>query len=279
VHGERFDRILANPPFFVTPSVRRVYSDNSLELDGFCRMLIAQAPAHLNENGYCQMLVEWVQIKGQPWRDRLSQWFQSNGCDVWVLSSYKRSAAEYAMIRVMEDRDTTSPAEQASTSAQWQAYFESNQVETIFGGIVVMRRREGRNWIRMEELSAMPTRPFGDFIRRVFENHDYLACHADPQLLEARPALPPSARLHKQFKISPEGWLLTSIDLQLGEGLPYSIALQSQVADFLAACDGKRTLKEIATEIAAEHGMDPAMVSREICNVIRQIADRGILIL
>ncbi len=40
VRGERFDLILANPPFFVTPSVRRAYSDNSMELDGFCRMLI-----------------------------------------------------------------------------------------------------------------------------------------------------------------------------------------------------------------------------------------------
>ena len=40
VRGERFDLILANPPFFVTPTVRRVYSDNSMELDGFCRMLV-----------------------------------------------------------------------------------------------------------------------------------------------------------------------------------------------------------------------------------------------
>ena len=279
VHGERFDLILANPPFFVTPSVRRVYSDNSLELDGFCRMLITQAPAHLNENGYCQMLVEWIQVKGQPWRERLAPWFQSNGCDVWVLSSYRRLAAEYALIRVMEDRDTTSPAEQAATSAQWQAYFESNQVEAIFGGIVVMRRREGHNWIRMEDLSSMPTRPFGDYIRRVFENHDYLEQHPDQQLLESCPALPPSARLHKQFKISPEGWRLTSIDLQLGEGLAYSIALQPQVAEFLAACDGKRSLREIATQIATEHGVDAAIVGREICGVIRQMADRGMVIL
>jgi methylase of polypeptide subunit release factors len=278
VHGERFDLILANPPFFVTPSVRRVYSDNSMELDGLCRMLIRQAPAHLNENGYSQMLVEWVQLKGQPWRERLSEWFQASGCDVWVLSSYKRSAAEYALIRVMEDRESTTPADQAAISTQWQAYFESHQVETIYGGIIVMRRREGRNWIRMEELSSMPSRPFGDYIHRVFENHDTLERLSEQQLLASRPALPPSAHLHKQFKISPDGWVLTSIDLQLGEGLPYSIALQPQVADFIAACNGKRTLAEIADQIASESAVDPAMVRHETCAVIRQMADRGLLV-
>src|SRR5262249_13192801 len=82
LRGERFDLVLANPPFFVTPSVRRVYSDNSMELDGFCRSLIMQSPEYLNEGGYCQMLLEWVQIKGQRWQDRLAEWVSNNGCDV-----------------------------------------------------------------------------------------------------------------------------------------------------------------------------------------------------
>jgi SAM-dependent methyltransferase len=280
VAGESFDLILANPPFFVTPSVRHVFSDNSMELDGFCRTLIRQTPEHLNENGYCQMIIEWVQVKGQPWRERLAEWFNSSGCDVWVLSTYKRSAAEYAMIRVMEDRDQmASPADQAATSTQWQAYFENNEVESIHGGVLVMRRRAGRNWIRMEELHSMPSRAFGEFIRRVFENHDYLETHSDDDLLACRPALPSSARLQKQFAISPEGWRHTSVELQLGEGLPYSIVLQPQVADFIAACNGQRTLGEIAGAMAAALSVDPAVVHRETCGIVRQIAERGMMML
>ena len=90
VAGERFDLILANPPFFVTPSVRHVFSDNSMELDGFCRMLIRQTPQHLNENGYCQMMIEWVQVKGQPWQDTTAGMVRgsaaaTSGC--WALIS------------------------------------------------------------------------------------------------------------------------------------------------------------------------------------------------
>ena len=279
VRGECFDLILANPPFFVTPSVRRVFSDNDMELDGFCRMLVREAPEHLNENGYCQMLAEWVQVKGQPWGARLAEWFEGNGCDVWVMSSYKRPAADYAMIRVLEDREETpDPADQAALSTEWQAYFESNQVEAIFGGMLVLRRRKGRNWIRVEEIPSMPTRPFGEFLRRVFENHDYLESHSDEELLESRPVLPESARLQKQFAMSPEGWKLTAVDLQSGDGLPYTIGLQPQVADFVAACNGKRTLKEIADEMAAALRVDAATVRREVCGIIRQVADRGMVV-
>lgn len=278
VRGERFDRILSNPPFFITPRVRHVYSDNAMELDDFCHLLVRQAPGYLNANGYCQMLLEWVQVKGQRWQERLAGWFEGSGCDVWVMGTYKRSAANYAMIRVQENRDEMSgAAEQAMTSAEWQGYFESRQVDTIFGGMIVMRRREGRNWVRMEEMPSTPTRPFGDFLRRVFENRDYLESHTDEELLECRPALAASARLQKQFAFSPEGWKLTSVDLQVGEGMAYLIGLQPQVADFVGACNGKRTLGEIADGIAAALSVDRAVVRREVCGIVRQVADRGVM--
>lgn len=278
VSGQRFDLILGNPPFFVTPSVRRVYSDNGMELDGFCRMLVRQAPEHLNQNGYCQMLVEWVQLKGQPWRDRLTEWFADSGCDAWVMVNYMRSSMDYALVRLQEDREElTDPAAQAALIDTWQQYFDQHQVEAIYGGMIVLRKRQGRNWVRMEELQALPERPFGDFLRRIFETRDFLESRSDEQLLDTRPSLPPSAHLQKQYALSPQGWRLTSIDLQLGEGLPYSLALQPQVADFVSACDGKRTLREIAGETAAAVGVDLAVVSRESCNIIRRLADRGMI--
>ncbi len=279
VRGERFDLILANPPFFVTPTVRRVYSDNSMELDGFCRTLVRQAPGHLNENGYCQMLVEWVQLKGQPWRERMEEWFEGLGCDAWVMVDYMRSSLDYSLIRVQEDRDEMAGAgAQADRTNTWLKYFEDHQVEAIYGGMIMLRRRTGKNWVRMEELQVIPSRPFGDFMRRVFESRDYLETHSDEELLAARPLLPASAHLKKQFDISPGGWKLTGVDLQLGEGLPYSLALQPQVADFVALCDGKRTLGEIADMTAAALSADPAMVRRESCAILRRVADRGMVL-
>jgi methylase of polypeptide subunit release factors len=275
VRGERFDLILANPPFFVTPAVRHKYSDNGMELDSFCRKLILEAPDHLEENGYCQMLFEWVQLHGEPWQERLKEWFEGLGCDVWLLVNYRKSAADYALLRILDE--VPAPEAQAELTNQWRAYLESHRVQAVYGGIVVLRKRKGRNWIRIEELPH-PKRPFGEFLRRAFLNRDVLESHAeDDQLLTTRPVLSGSARLQQQFAISPEGWILTSVDLQLSEGLPYSLALQPQVANFIALLDGKRTLAEAAERFAGGQPADAAQVRQECCAMTRELADRGLI--
>jgi hypothetical protein len=66
--------------------------------------------------------------------------------------------------------------------------------------------------------------------------------------------------------------------MHLGEGLPYSLSLQPQVGDFVGLCDGKRTLGEIADQTAAAVSVDPVAVRRESCKIVRQLADRGMLL-
>ena len=270
VRGERFDLILANPPFFVTPSVRRVYSDNHMELDGFCRMLVRQAPDYLNENGYCQMLVEWVQLEGQPWRERLLEWFDGLECDVQVFGHYMRTAADYAMIRVQETREETPAApmtaaqDQAALITQWRTYFRKPPGGGDLWRHYCPAQACGEQRVRMEELRTQIARPFGESLRHMFENRDALEkCAADEQLLGLRPLLPESARLQKEFAISAEGWKLTSVELQLTEGVPYTLAMQPQVADFVAMFDGNKTLGEAADQFAARLGVDAAVLRQQ----------------
>lgn len=278
VAGERFDLILANPPFFVTPSLRRMFSDNSMELDGFCRMLIQQAPEHLNEGGYCQMLLEWTELEGQPWPDRLKEWFGGIGCDASILALYSRSAAEYAMLRVYEDHEELNLEAQAAQTVEWQAYFREKQVKAIHGGIAILRKRAGDNWLRMEELHTLPTRPFGDAVRRMFDNRDTLEQRGtDDDLLCACPALPSGAKLHTRSAISAGAWKPISVELDSGDGLGHTLPLQPDVADFVALCDGLVPLNQHTASLAARLHADPAVVGRECCAVIRQLAERNLI--
>jgi hypothetical protein len=277
VEGERFDLILANPPFFVTPTVRRVFSDNSMELDGFCRMLVRQAPQYLTENGCCQMLAEWVQMKGQSWRSRVTEWVTGIGCDAWVTAGSMKPSVDYAMMRALDDRERMPVAAQLAEIQSWEKYFEERQVQAICGGTIVLRRREGRNWTRLEEILTMPERPFGEFMRRIIASRDFLDRYSNDQLLDTRPRLSPSVRLDKQFAISPAGWQLASVDLQQTEGLPYSFTLQPAIVDSVALCNGERTVGEIADLTAASLSVDPVMIRLETCAFIRTLADRGMI--
>jgi methylase of polypeptide subunit release factors len=71
VRGRRFDLILSNPPFAITPGVRFTYRDSGLAGDEFCRRLIRIAPEHLEEGGYAQCTCDWIQTAGQDWSERL----------------------------------------------------------------------------------------------------------------------------------------------------------------------------------------------------------------
>ena len=79
VANRRFGLIACNPPFFLTPNPRLLFTDNAFELDSFVEGLARSAPAFLDEQGSFQMLCEWVEYEGQPWKDRLRGWFRSLG--------------------------------------------------------------------------------------------------------------------------------------------------------------------------------------------------------
>src|SRR5215469_1828136 len=159
VTGRRFDLILSNPPFFITPQGDYLFCENPMELDGLCRRLAKEARDHLNEGGYMQMLCEWAQIKGQPWEERVAEWLQDTGCDAWVMKGLTQDPEEYAQQRIKET--TEDPARDAATYDGYMNYYRHRGVQAIHDGLIVMRRRSGpnrdaRNWVRIEEVPHTP---------------------------------------------------------------------------------------------------------------------------
>ncbi|MGA1838881.1 methyltransferase [Herbiconiux sp. 11R-BC] len=63
VAGERFDRIVSNPPFVITPRVDGVpqyeYRDGGLEGDALVEQVVRQAGEHLTPGGIAQLLGNW----------------------------------------------------------------------------------------------------------------------------------------------------------------------------------------------------------------------------
>ena len=127
VSGRRFDLILSNPPFFITPQASYVFCDNTMELDGLCRRLVREAPAHLEECGYLQMLCEWAQVSGQSWEERIAEWLQGTGCDAWVMKGLTQNPEEYAQHRIRETSVDTS--QDASLYAEYMNYYRERKVE------------------------------------------------------------------------------------------------------------------------------------------------------
>jgi hypothetical protein len=96
VADRRFDLVVSNSPFVVSPGERFSYRDSGLGGDELCRRLVGQAPEHLAEGGWAQTLANWLHVRGEDWRERLAQWVVPTGCDAWVAQREVQDPAEYA---------------------------------------------------------------------------------------------------------------------------------------------------------------------------------------
>lgn len=277
VAGQRFDLILSNPPFFITPKTDYLFCENSMELDGLCRRLVKEAPDHLYEGGYMQMLCEWAQIGGQPWEERVAEWLKDTGCDAWVMKGLTQDPAEYAQHRIRET--SQDPSGDAELYAGYMHYYRQSGVEAIHDGLIVMRRRTGANWVRIEEVPKTPTGDLGELILSTFAAHDLLlALQEDEQLLAIRPKLSTAVRLEQICEQSGTSWRAESLTLRLISGFPFHMTVQPEVAEFLATCDGSRTAEEAIQSLAASVNAPIEVVRRECVMMLRKLIERGFIL-
>ena len=276
VEGRKFDLITSNPPFFISPSDHYLFCDNPMDLDGLCRRFVKEAPAYLNEDGYFQLLCEWAQIKGQPWKERILEWLDGSSCDAMVLMGNTQDAADYAQQRIADMAGT--PERDAELYETYMAYYKARNVEAIHDGVIAMRRRSGQNWALLEEAPEVPNVPFGDFILASFEARDFLISHeADEKLLTVKPRLSPNARLEQFFEPGQGRWQTTKLNLRLTKGLPFLMALQPEVVGFITGCDGTRTIGEMIDKFAPQVDAPYEKVRTECVGILRRLFERGFL--
>jgi predicted RNA methylase len=277
VSGRKFDLIVSNPPFFISPSGRYLFCDNPMDLDQLCRRFVKEAPHYLEDGGYFQLLCEWAEIEGQPWQERIGEWLQDNGCDAWVIKGHTQTPQEYAQHRIAE----TAPRSEndAELYSSYMAYYRERKVVALHDGIIALRRRSGHNWTQIEEISELPNDPFGEYVQLAFSIRDFLQSHtADDQLLPIKPRLAPYCRLEQFFQPGNGQWVPTSLNLRLLKGIPFFIGLQAPVAGFLNGCDGSRTVGEVVQAFAKQVDAPFDQVQRECLAIIRKLIERGFLL-
>ena len=276
VTQHRFDLIVTNPPFVISPEMRYVYRDSGMEGDQICQKIVRQAPQLLEEGGFCQILCNWAEYPGQDWRQRLAGWFNGTGCDAWVMRSETRDAAIYASTWI-QHTERQSPEQHNQRFEEWMAYYERQGIEAIGAGVITMRRSRGPDrWFRAEDAPEKMVGACGDSIVRGFELRDFLeTVRDDAALLDTRLRVSPDVRLEQECKPSDGGWAVIAARFRLGTGITYTGNADVHVAKFLAACDGRRTLGELLTDTAASLEVDVANIRAPFLDIARRLIERG----
>lgn len=267
VEKKRFARILANPPFFLSPVQTFAFSDSPLHLDGFTRKLALEAPDHLEYNGVFQMICEWAQVDGEPWQQRLRSWTAESGCDVLVLVGPQLSATDYAEKRSQESSKLHLQT-RTGTMRERINYFRQNGVERIFSGIVTMRKRKGSNWFGA--LSGDVSHLTAGAIQSRMETLTLLHQCPESEWLNVSFRLASDAVITQKTTLTNAGWT-TYLELAKSDGIADTLKLDLPVLQAVELFDGSRTLTEIINDVSEQQHISPAEAKARCVSLTRRL--------
>ena len=225
VADERFDLIVANPPYVISPESGLTYRDSGEPKDALVRRLLANIPRHLNDGGYAQVLCDWVP-RGGNWRAPLEEAIAGSGCDAVILMYNLGDPEEYArgwnhLLAARDHREFERAVE------RWLAYYREQQIESIAFGLIVMRRRTGvRNWVRAIRVPARPTDHAGEHVERLFSGWDWVRSGAHGSI-----RLVPGSRLVRRLSLD-DGTERISFEVRPNVG--FAVRVDEETADALA---------------------------------------------
>ncbi|MEU3232302.1 class I SAM-dependent methyltransferase [Nocardiopsis alba] len=274
VEGERFDLIVSNPPFVITPETARfTYRESDLPGDTVCAELVRQAPAHLTEGGWAQFLANWTHTDGDDWADRVGGWITGTGCSGWVVQRDVQDPAEYVELWLRDSCEHGTP-EYTRRYDAWLDYFEREGIKGIGFGWISLRNDVAQDaTVRVEELRHEVEQPVGRYLPDVVDGAMTAHRLTDAALLSAHVALAPGVieeRVAVPGAPDPE-----KILLRQREGARRVARVGTVEAALASVCDGTMPVGPLLDAIAELMGEDPEMIRERTPEALRTLISEG----
>lgn len=311
VAGQRFDLIVSNPPFVITPpSVRQAglplmeYRDAGGPI---LPALVRGLEDHLNPDGVAVMLGNWEHREGTSWRTSVNQWI-GKSLDAWIIQREVQDPVEYAAMWLRDGGLTPERSAVAfeNALAAWQEDFDSRQVSGVGMGYLVFHAPsaaatsgpggtalEGQTapeepasdaaapsaavepWRVLEEVPTSGQGALGEHVAQVIAAHETLRGLDDAQVAALK--LHTASGLSKEEALTPTP-VPTAPVIRQAEGFGRVIAVgMPEVALLSASDEGLLTVAQIAAAVASLTSEDPAAVLADMVAATRTFAHTGMV--
>ncbi|MBO3130659.1 DUF7059 domain-containing protein [Dermatophilus congolensis] len=281
VEGERFDLVVCNPPYVITPRVAGVpvfeYRDGGLAGDSVMKTLVGQVGDFLNPGGVAHFIGNWEIPQGQVWSDRLQEWLAGTGLDAWVVQRDVQDPAEYASTWARDGGLVPGSYQYESLYSAWLEDFAQRGVEGIGFGVVMLARsvREREPFRDLVEVRGPVSLPMGESVRDGLAVRARLAELDDEALLEVRLKVAGDVTIEKHML--PGCGDPAAIVVRQGGSLRRALGVSPQVCAVVDVADGDLTLRQSLVAIAALMDESVEQVCSEALPVVRELVAGGFL--
>ena len=258
VADRRFDLVVGNPPFVVSPDDEFAYRDGGRVGDDLSRAVVESAATTLAPGGFAHVLVSWLHGGDDDWSEPLRRWTDGSGCDAWLFRFESQDPESYTVAwnRPLEP----DPERHAAAIDRWLDYFSARGVEAIGYGSVALRRRPataGPAWVRARSVGAIPTSSAGEQVWGLFAAASFLERVGGAEGLAGQRFLVDAGlRIEQVLRLRDGALEVEEAVLRLEAGLAMVAEIDQYTAELLAALQQGATLTEAFEEAAQLLGED-----------------------
>ena len=307
VAGERFDHIISNPPFVITPRVEGVpsyeYRDGGMVGDALVEAVVRGAAEHLTPGGVAQLLGNWEYHEDDAF-DRLTDWLaapaggdapEATGraghpaaLDAWIIEREVQAPTGYAETWIRDGGTRPDTPDFDRLYGAWLDDFEARGVRQVgFGYMLLRRPLDGRGrraapprprLLRLERLPEAlghNAAGIGNHLAECLAAHDWQAGLDDGAL--SRSTLTVASDVTEERHFWPGQEDPTLMTLHQGGGFGRSVPLDTAQAALIGACDGELPVGAIIDAIAQLLDADAAALRTELLPRVRALLDDGFL--
>lgn len=274
VRGERFELIVSNPPFVISPETTHVYRDSELEGDEVSERVVGAAADHLVAGGHATVLCEWLRRDGEDWRDVPQRWTEERGCDVLVLLDHSADPEAHGAEWNHGTR-ARDPDAHIAAVALWAAHVRNLGATGVHTGTIVLRGGGDRPpWFRAEEAPAGPSGGASEHLLRLLAAQDAMPA-SRAELLGSRLELALGLQLRQLVAHERAGWRTANAELRSTPGIGVATSLPAAVVHVLLGIDGERPLTDVLDRAAAELGVDAASLREPALEAAQRLLELG----
>lgn len=248
VTDERFDLIVTNPPFVMSPpsTARLTYRESTFVADGLMRAVVEGAASHLAPGGVLQVLGNWAHT-ASGFEDRLAGWIAPTGCDALVVEREVLDPYEYVEIWLADAGSAGTAGYRAAYDA-WLDYFDELGVTGVgMGWLTLVNAGREDPEVRIEQWPHAVEQPVGPALAAQLAAVDAARLDADA-ILDTAWEL--TDDVVQETLGTPGAEDPSHVVMRQQRGLRRAVEVDTALGGVLGACDGDLTLREILAAVA-----------------------------
>lgn len=277
VMGEKFDLIISNPPFVITPGSQAIALDTP-DNDSLLPTLLKGLPEHLNEGGFACFLLDWPFRTIESWNEIPLSFVPGDGVQTYLFEVHRKSPSEYAGHWVAQDPRFKEPEARMSEVERWVRHFEKKGYQGLSSGFVVMRKCDrGDEWT-LADSREIPgfNAETPDEILRIFEGNLWTR-KTQKDLLDVCFGVPEGIRQSSESTLVDGEWEPESIKLTSPGMIAYDGHVDLALLKIIEAASASRVVRDILPILASEVGSTPDAIADRVRVLVKELVGLGLL--